>query len=323
MKTRKLGSLEVSAIGRGCMGLSFGLGEAKNKQEGISLIRQAVEQGITFFDTAEAYGPYTNEQLVGEALKPFRDQVVIATKFGMISETGINSRPEHIRKVCDESLKRLQTECIDLFYQHRVDPNVPIEDVAGTIQDLVKEGKVKHFGLSQASANTIRKAHSVFPVTAVQNQYSLWTREPEQDVLPTCKELGIGFVPWGPLGTGFLTGAIKPDTTFDAKTDLRATFPRFTREAMIANMPLVDKIAELAHRKQATSTQIALAWLLAQHDFIVPVPGIDQEQYLLDNICSADVKLNPEDLLEIEDILSSVQVEGERLSKELLALDDQ
>ncbi len=323
MKTRKLGSLEVSAIGMGCMGLSFGLGEAKNKQEGISLIRQAVEQGITFFDTAEAYGPYTNEQLVGEALKPFRDQVVIATKFGMISETGINSRPEHIRKVCDESLKRLQTECIDLFYQHRVDPNVPIEDVAGTIQDLVKEGKVKHFGLSQASANTIRKAHSVFPVTAVQNQYSLWTREPEQDVLPTCKELGIGFVPWGPLGTGFLTGAIKPDTTFDAKTDLRATFPRFTREAMIANMPLVDKIAELAHRKQATSTQIALAWLLAQHDFIVPVPGIDQEQYLLDNICSADVKLNPEDLLEIEDILSSVQVEGERLSKELLALDDQ
>ena len=323
MKTRKLGSLEVSAIGMGCMGLSFGLGEAKNKQEGISLIRQAVEQGITFFDTAEAYGPYTNEQLVGEALKPFRDQVVIATKFGMISETGINSRPEHIRKVCDESLKRLQTECIDLFYQHRVDPNVPIEDVAGTIQDLVKEGKVKHFGLSQASANTIRKAHSVFPVTAVQNQYSLWTREPEQDVLPTCKELGIGFVPWGPLGTGFLTGAIKPDTTFDAKTDLRATFPRFTREAMIANMPLVDKIAELAHRKQATSAQIALAWLLAQHDFIVPVPGIDQEQYLLDNICSADVKLNPEDLLEIEDILSSVQVEGERLSKELLALDDQ
>lgn len=260
---------------------------------------------------------------MGEALKPFRDQMVIATKFGMISETGINSRPENIRKVCEESLKRLQTDYIDLFYQHRVDPNVPIEDVAGTIQDLVNEGKVKHFGLSQASAETIRKAHSVFPVTAVQNQYSLWTREPEQDVLPTCKELEIGFVPWGPLGTGFLTGAIKPDTTFDAATDLRATFPRFTREAMIANMPLVDKIAELAHRKQATSAQIALAWLLAQHDFIVPVPGIDQEQYLLDNIRSTDVKLNPEDLQEIEDILSSVQVEGERLSKELLALDDQ
>ncbi|WP_228268788.1 aldo/keto reductase [Acinetobacter ursingii] len=322
MKKRKLGALEVSAIGMGCMGLSFGLGQAKSTQEGIALIRKAVDQGVTFFDTAEAYGPYSNEELVGEALKPIRDQVIIATKFGMISDIGINSRPENIRKVCDESLKRLQTDYIDLFYQHRVDPNVPIEDVAGTIQDLVNKGKVKHFGLSQASADTIRKAHQVFPVTAVQNQYSLWTREPERDVLPTCKELGIGFVPWGPLGTGFLTGAIKPDSTFDPSTDLRATFPRFTREAMIANMPLVDKIADLAQRKQASSAQIALAWLLAQHDFIVPVPGIDQEQYLYDNIASADFVLNREDLQEIEEIMSSVQIEGERLSKELLVLDD-
>lgn len=323
MKMRKLGALEVSAIGMGCMGLSFGLGQAKSQQEGISLIRKAAEQGITFFDTAEAYGPYTNEELVGEALKPFREKVIIATKFGMISDTGINSRPDHIRKVCEDSLKRLQTDYIDLFYQHRVDPNVPIEEVAGTIQDLVKEGKVKHFGLSQASAETIRKAHSVFPVTAVQNQYSLWTREPEQDVLPVCEELGIGFVPWGPLGTGFLTGTINPDTTFDAATDLRATFPRFTREAMLANMPLVDKISELAQRKQASSAQIALAWLLAQHDFIVPVPGIDQEKYLRDNILSTNVELNSGDLQEISNILSSIQIEGERLSKELLALDDQ
>ncbi|WP_336002850.1 aldo/keto reductase [Acinetobacter pittii] len=322
MQKRKLGELEVSAIGMGCMGLSFGLGEAKTKQKGISLIRKAYEEGITFFDTAEAYGPYTNEELVGEALKPIRDQVIIATKFGMISDIGINSRPENIRKVCEESLKRLQTDYIDLFYQHRVDPNVPIEDVAGTIQELVKEGKVKYFGLSQASAVTIRKAHQIFPVTAVQNQYSLWTREPEKDVLPVCEELGIGFVPWGPLGTGFLTGTINPDTTFDPKTDLRATFPRFTREAMLANMPLVNKIAEIANQKQATSAQIALAWLLAQKDFIVPVPGIDKELYLTDNIRSADVQLSTNDLNDIETILSSIQIEGERLSKELLDMDD-
>ncbi|GAM30475.1 putative aldo-keto reductase/oxidoreductase [Acinetobacter calcoaceticus] len=323
MQKRKLGELEVSAIGMGCMGLSFGLGEAKSKQEGIALIRKAYEDGITFFDTAEAYGPYINEELVGEALKPIRDQVIIATKFGMISDIGINSRPENIRKVCEDSLKRLQTDYIDLFYQHRVDPNVPIEDVAGTIQELVDEGKVKYFGLSQASAITIRKAHQVFPVTAVQNQYSLWTREPEKDVLPVCEELGIGFVPWGPLGTGFLTGTINPDTTFDPKTDLRATFPRFTREAMVANMPLVNKIAEIAHKKQATSAQIALAWLLAQKDFIVPVPGIDKELYLADNIRSADVRLSTEDLNEIEIILTSIEIEGERLSKELLDMDDQ
>ncbi|WP_375038350.1 aldo/keto reductase [Acinetobacter sp. RW6] len=323
MQKRKLGELEVSAIGMGCMGLSFGLGEAKSKQEGIALIRKAYEDGITFFDTAEAYGPYINEELVGEALKPIRDQVIIATKFGMISDIGINSRPENIRKVCEDSLKRLQTDYIDLFYQHRVDPNVPIEDVAGTIQELVDEGKVKYFGLSQASAITIRKAHQVFPVTAVQNQYSLWTREPEKDVLPVCEELGIGFVPWGPLGTGFLTGTINPDTTFDPKTDLRATFPRFTREAMVANMPLVNKIAEIAHKKQATSAQIALAWLLAQKDFIVPVPGIDKELYLADNIRSADVRLSTEDLNEIEVILASIEIEGERLSKELLDMDDQ
>lgn len=323
MQKRKLGELEVSAIGMGCMGLSFGLGEAKSKQEGISLIRKAYENGITFFDTAEAYGPYINEELVGEALRPIRDQVIIATKFGMISDIGINSRPENIRKVCEDSLKRLQSDYIDLFYQHRVDPNVPIEDVAGTIQELVDEGKVKYFGLSQASAITIRKAHQIFPVTAVQNQYSLWTREPEKDVLPVCEELGIGFVPWGPLGTGFLTGTINPDTTFDPKTDLRATFPRFTREAMLANMPLVNKIAEIANKKQATSAQIALAWLLAQKDFIVPVPGIDKELYLSDNIRSADVRLSTEDLNEIETILASIEIEGERLSKELLDMDDQ
>lgn len=323
MQKRKLGELEVSAIGMGCMGLSFGLGEAKSKQEGISLIRKAYENGITFFDTAEAYGPYINEELVGEALRPIRDQVIIATKFGMISDIGINSRPENIRKVCEDSLKRLQSDYIDLFYQHRVDPNVPIEDVAGTIQELVDEGKVKYFGLSQASAITIRKAHQIFPVTAVQNQYSLWTREPEKDVLPVCEELGIGFVPWGPLGTGFLTGTINPDTTFDPKTDLRATFPRFTREAMLANMPLVNKIAEIANKKQATSAQIALAWLLAQKDFIVPVPGIDKELYLSDNIRSVDVRLSTEDLSEIETILASIEIEGERLSKELLDMDDQ
>lgn len=323
MKKRQLGALEVSAIGMGCMGLSFGLGTAKSTQEGVALIRKAYEQGITFFDTAEAYGPYTNEELVGEALKPIRDQVIIATKFGMISDIGINSRPENIRKVCDESLKRLQTDYIDLFYQHRVDPNVPIEDVAGTIKDLVDAGKVKHFGLSQASAGTIRRAHQIFPVTAVQNQYSLWTREPEQAVLPVCEELGIGFVPWGPLGTGFLTGQIQPDTVFDPKTDLRATFPRFTKEAMLANMPLVDKISEIAKRKEVTSAQIALAWLLAQNSFIVPVPGIDKELYLSENIQSADVELNADDLNEIGEILSSIEIAGERLSKELLDLDDQ
>lgn len=323
MKKRQLGALEVSAIGMGCMGLSFGLGTAKSTQEGVALIRKAYEQGITFFDTAEAYGPYTNEELVGEALKPIRDQVIIATKFGMISDIGINSRPENIRKVCDESLKRLQTDYIDLFYQHRVDPNVPIEDVAGTIKDLVDAGKVKHFGLSQASAGTIRRAHQIFPVTAVQNQYSLWTREPEQAVLPVCEELGIGFVPWGPLGTGFLTGQIQPDTVFDPKTDLRATFPRFTKEAMLANMPLVDKISEIAKRKEVSSAQIALAWLLAQNSFIVPVPGIDKELYLSENIQSADVELNADDLNEIGEILSSIEIAGERLSKELLDLDDQ
>lgn len=323
MKKRQLGALEVSAIGMGCMGLSFGLGTAKSTQEGVALIRKAYEQGITFFDTAEAYGPYTNEELVGEALKPIRDQVIIATKFGMISDIGINSRPENIRKVCDESLKRLQTDYIDLFYQHRVDPNVPIEDVAGTIKDLVDAGKVKHFGLSQASAGTIRRAHQIFPVTAVQNQYSLWTREPEQAVLPVCEELGIGFVPWGPLGTGFLTGQIQPDTVFDPKTDLRATFPRFTKEAMLANMPLVDKISEIAKRKEVSSAQIALAWLLAQNSFIVPVPGIDKELYLSENIQSADVELNADDLNEIGEILSSIEISGERLSKELLDLDDQ
>ncbi|MFC3901517.1 Predicted oxidoreductase [Acinetobacter marinus] len=322
MKTRQLGQLEVSAIGMGCMGLSFGLGQTQSTAFGIDLIRAAYDQGITFFDTAEAYGPFTNEELVGEALKPMRQNVIIATKFGMISDTGVNSRPEHIRKVCDESLKRLQTDYIDLFYQHRVDPNVPIEEVAGVIKDLVDAGKVKHFGLSQANAETIRRAHAVFPVTAVQNQYSLWTREPEAQVIPTCEELGIGFVPWGPLGTGFLTGKIDPNTTFDPKTDLRATFPRFTKEAMQANMPLVERINDIAARKQVSTAKIALAWLLAQKPFIVPVPGIDQAQYLSDNIGSAEVSLSTQELAEIQDILDSIEVQGERLSKELLALDE-
>lgn len=324
MQTRQLGQHgpTVSAIGMGCMGLSFGLGPSADKASGIQMIRSAVDQGITFFDTAEAYGPYTNEELVGEALQPFRSEVILATKFGMISETGINSRPEHIRQVCDASLKRLRTEYIDLFYQHRVDPNVPIEDVAGTVKDLIHAGKVRYFGLSQAGAETIRRAHAVQPVAAVQNQYSLWTREPEAHVLPMCKELGIGFVPWGPLGTGFLTGAIKADTTFDSQSDLRATFPRFTRANMQANQPLLDLIADLARRKHASHAQIALAWLLAQDPCIVPVPGMDKPGHLRDNIAAADVTLEESDLREMDERLAQIEIAGERLSKELLALDE-
>lgn len=320
MKTRQLGSLTVSAIGMGCMNLSFGTGKGVSVAEGIAIIRAAYEQGITFFDTAEAYGPFINEELVGEALKPMRENVVIATKFGMISEAGgLCSRPDHIRKVVDASLMRLQTDYIDLLYQHRVDPNVPIEDVAGTVRDLIEQGKVKHFGLSEANAQTIARAHAVQPVTAVQNQYSVWTREPEAEVLPLCEKLGIGFVPWGPLGTGFLTGTIRPDDQFDPATDLRAQFPRFTREAMQANMPLVEMLADIARRKGASTVQIALAWLLAQKPFIVPIPGMDKMEYLPANIGAAEVEMTAADLQEIEQRLSEIPIQGERLHKELLA----
>lgn len=319
MKTRKLGQLEVSALGMGCMNLSFGTGTAATTADGIRTIRYAHEQGITFFDTAEAYGPFINEELVGEAIKPFRHDVILATKFGMISEEGgLNSRPEHIRKVVDESLKRLQTDYIDLLYQHRVDPNVPIEDVAGTVADLVAQGKVRYFGLSEAGAETICRAHAVHPVTAVQNQYSIWTRESENVVIPTCRKLGIGFVPWGPLGTGFLTGTISPDATFDPQTDLRASFPRFSKENMRANMPLVTMLNEIAARKGISTVQIALGWLLAQESFIVPIPGMDKMTYIDDNIKSVDLELTDEDLREIEERLSGIQIKGERLSEVLM-----
>jgi aryl-alcohol dehydrogenase-like predicted oxidoreductase len=320
MQKRKLGNsgLEVSALGMGAMNLSFGTGKAVETSAGINVIRTAFRKGITFFDTAEAYGPFTNEELVGEALKPFRKEAIIATKFGMISDTGLNSQPAHIRKVVEASLKRLQTDYIDLLYQHRVDPNVPIEDVAGTVKDLIAEGKVKYFGLSEAGAETIRKAHSVQPVSAVQNQYSIWTREPEAKVLPLCEELGIGFVPWGPLGAGFLTGKITADTTFDAATDLRAVFPRFTKEAMTANMPLVEMLNDIAKRKGTSTVQIALAWLLAQKPFVVPIPGMDKIEYLDDNIKSVDVQLTAGDLQEIEDRLSKIEIQGARLNKEIL-----
>lgn len=324
MKTRKLGKsgLEVSAIGMGCMNLSFGTGQAVDIKEGIEVIRKGFENGITFFDTAEAYGPLTNELLVGEALEPFRKDVVIATKFGMISETGINSRPDHIRKVVEESLTRLRTDYIDLYYQHRVDPNVPIEEVAWTLKDLIQQGKILHYGLSEAGAETIRRANAVHPVTAVQNQYSVWTREPEENVLPVCEELGIGFVPWGPLGTGFLTGKISADTKFDAATDLRANFPRFTAEAMKANMPVVAMLDSIAKRKGVSVVQVALGWLLAQKSWIVPIPGMDKIEYIEDNIKSADLELTNEDLQEIDLEMSKINVQGARLDEGLLSLSE-
>lgn len=325
MKTRKLGNsgLEVSALGMGAMNLSFGTGKAADINDGIKVIRSGFEKGINFFDTAEAYGPFTNEELVGEALKPFRKEVIIATKFGMISDTGVNSQPAHIRKVVEASLKRLQTDYIDLLYQHRVDPNVPIEDVAGTIKDLIAEGKVKYFGLSEVGADTIRRAHAVQAVSAVQNQYSLWTREPEAKVLPLCEEQGIGFVPWAPIGTGFLTGKITPDTKFDSDTDLRAAFPRFTPEAIRANMPVVELLTKIANQKNATPVQIALAWLLAQKPFIVPIPGMDKIEYIEDNIKSVDVELTTNDLQEIEDGLATITFQGARLNEGLLGLSEE
>ena len=316
MQKRNLGKsgLEVSALGLGCMGLSFGFGPATEKQQAIALIRSAFDRGVTFFDTAEAYGPFANEELVGEALLPFRDQVVIATKFGFEdgdSHKGLDSRPERIRAVADASLKRLKTDVIDLFYQHRVDPNVPIEDVAGTVKELIQEGKVKHFGLSEAGVETIRRAHAVQPVAALQSEYSLWWREPEREILPTLAELGIGFVPFSPLGKGFLTGAITEKTAFDS-TDFRNIVPRFTPEARKANQALVDVIGEIAARKPATSAQIALAWLLAQKPWIVPIPGTTKLHRLEENMGAAEVELSSEDLREIDDAVSSIPVEGAR-----------
>jgi aryl-alcohol dehydrogenase-like predicted oxidoreductase len=325
MQTRKLGNsnLEVSALGLGCMGLSYGYGPAADKREAITLIRAAVERGVTFFDTAEAYGPYTNEELVGEALAPVRDQVVIATKFGFRfgpngEQAGMDSRPEHIREVADAALTRLRTDRIDLFYQHRVDPDVPIEEVAGAVQDLIREGKVGHFGLSEAGGQTIRRAHAVQPVTALQSEYSLWWREPEKDVLPTLEELGIGFVPFSPLGKGFLTGTIDENTVFDA-TDFRTIVPRFTPEARKANQALVALLGEIAQRKRATPAQIALAWLLAQKPWIVPIPGTRRLARLDENLGATTIELTPDDLREIERAASQITVQGDRYPAHLAA----
>jgi len=324
MQKRKLGKngLEVSAIGLGCMGMSFGYGPPKDKQEMISLLRAAVERGITFFDTAEVYGPFTNEELVGEGLAPFRDQVVIATKFGFKLDpksgrsTGVDSRPEHIKEVAEASLKRLRTNVIDLFYQHRVDPEVPIEDVAGAVKELIEQGKVKHFGLSEAGVQTIRRAHAVQPVTALQNEYSLWWRRPEEEALPVLEGLGIGFVPFSPLGRGFLTGKMNENTTFD-NSDFRNTLPRFTPEARKANQALVDLVSEIARRKKATPAQIALAWLLAQKPWIVPIPGTTKLHRLEENIGAASVELTSEDLREIESAASQIEVQGARYPEHL------
>jgi len=323
MKKRKLGNskLEVSALGLGCMGMSFGYGPAADKQEMISLIRSAVERGVTFFDTAEAYGPFTNEELVGEALSLFRDQVVIATKFGFKfgpkgEQVGLDSRPAHIKQVAEGSLRRLQVEALDLFYQHRVDPDVPIEDVAGAVKDLIHEGKVKHFGLSEAGAQTIRRAHAVQPVTAVQSEYSLWWRRPEEEVLPTLEKLGIGFVPFSPLGKGFLTGKIDESTTFDS-SDFRTIVPRFTPAARKANQVLVDLLRQIGERKKATPAQIALAWLLAQKPWIVPIPGTRKPERLNENIGAVAVELTPDDLREIDRAASKITVQGARYPERL------
>jgi aryl-alcohol dehydrogenase-like predicted oxidoreductase len=320
MQKRILGKsgLEVSALGLGCMGLSFGYGPATDKQQAVSVIRTAFERGITFFDTAEVYGPFANEELVGEALAPFRDQIVIATKFGFkpttpeeIRWSGFDSRPEHVKEVADASLKRLQTDVIDLFYQHRVDTEVPIEDVAGAVKELIDAGKVKHFGLSEAGVETIRRAHAVQPVTALQSEYSMWWRKPEEDVLPVCEELGIGFVPFSPLGRGFLTGKIDENTTFDS-SDFRNIVPRFTPEARKANQALVDLLRTIADRKNATPAQLALAWLLAQKPWIVPIPGTTKLHRLEENIGAVDVELTPDDLREINEATAKITVQGAR-----------
>ena len=316
MQTRKLGSsgLEVSAIGLGCMGLSFGYGPATDRSEAVALIRAAYERGVTFFDTAEAYGPALNEEVVGEALEPFRDDVVIATKFGFKNGRpgdGLDSRPERIRQVADEALKRLRTDRIDLFYQHRVDPNVPIEDVAGTVKALVEAGKVKHFGLSEAGVQSIRRAHAVQPVAALQSEYSMWWREPEAEILPLLEELGIGFVPFSPLGKGFLTGRFKADATF-GEGDFRATVPRFAPEAMTANQALADRVRDLAEDKGVTPAQIALGWLLARKPWIVPIPGTTKLHRLEENLGGADVALTADDLARIETLLAGIDVQGDR-----------
>jgi len=329
VQKRKLGNsnLEVSALGLGCMGMSFSYGPPKDKQEMTSLLRAAVERGVTFFDTAEVYGPFTNEELVGEALAPFRGQVVIATKFGfdlspnfdprgVKGAPGLNSRPEHIKETVEGSLKRLKSETIDLLYQHRVDPNVPIEDVAGAVKELIQAGKVKHFGLSEAGAKTIRRAHAVQPVTALQSEYSLWTRTPEKEVIPTIEELGIGLVPYSPLGKGFLTGKMDEKTTFDS-SDFRSTLPRFTPEALKANQALIDLLGSIAERKNATPAQIALAWLLAQKPWIVPIPGTTKLHRLEENLGAAAVELPPNDLREIDTAASKITVQGARYPEKL------
>jgi aryl-alcohol dehydrogenase-like predicted oxidoreductase len=326
MKKRKLGknNLEVSAIGLGCMGMSFSYGPAKDKKEMTDLLHAAVERGVTFFDTAEVYGPFTNEELVGEALAPFRKQVVIATKFGFDlsgSDTrpgaaGLNSQPEHIKKAVEGSLKRLKVDVIDLLYQHRVDPNVPIEEVAGAVKELIQQGKVKHFGLSEAGVQTIRRAHAVQPLTALQSEYSLWTRTPEKEVIPTLEELGIGFVPYSPLGKGFLTGKIDEHAKFDS-SDFRSTLPRFTPEALKANQALIDVIGKIGQRKKATVAQIALAWLLAQKPWIVPIPGTTKLNRLEENIGAVEIELTPDDLREIESAASKITVQGARYPEKL------
>lgn len=327
MQKRNLGksNLEVSAIGLGCMGMSFGLGPTLDKQQGVSLIRAAVEHGVTFFDTAEVYGPFTNEELVGEALAPYRSQVVIATKFGFKldpntgKQIGLDSRPEHIKEVAEASLRRLKTDVIDLLYQHRVDPEVPIEDVAGAVKELIQQGKIKHFGLSEAGVKTIRRAHAVQPVTALQSEYSLWWREPEAEVIPTLEELGIGFVPFSPLGKGFLTGKISEETQFD-KSDFRNIVPRFSPENRKANQALVDQLATFAEQKKATPAQIALAWLLAQKPWIVPIPGTTKLPRLEENIAAAAIELTSDDLRQIDQAASKISVQGARYPAELQKL---
>lgn len=316
MKKRKLGNsgLEVSEIGLGCMGMSFGYGVIADKKQSIDLIRKAVELGVTFFDTAEVYGPYINEELVGEALDPFKGQVVIATKFGFnIGGEGLDSRPEQIRKVAEASLKRLNVDCIDLFYQHRVDPNVPIEDVAGTVKDLIKEGKVKHFGLSEAGVKIIRRAHAVQPVTALQSEYSLWWREPEDEIMPTLEELGIGFVPYSPLGKGFLTGKMNENTTFDSK-DFRSTVPRLSPENLKTNMAFVDLLNEIAQRKHVTTAQLAIAWILAQKPWIVPIPGTTKIDRLIENLGASSFELTEGELQEIKIAAAKIKPAGDRYS---------
>ena len=323
MKNRRLGNsnLEVSSLGLGCMGMSFGFGPASDKQEMISVIRSAVERGVTFFDTAEVYGPFTNEELVGEALAPFRGRVAIATKFGFKIDPkgGLDSRPEHIKEVAEASLQRLSVDAIDLFYQHRVDPEVPIEDVAGAVKELINEGKVRHFGLSEAGVGTIRRAHAVQPVTALQSEYSLWWREPEAELLPTLEELGIGFVPFSPLGKGFLTGQIDANTTF-ASTDFRNVVPRFTPEARKANLAFVDMLRQIAERMKATPAQLALAWLLAQKPWIVPIPGTRKLQRLDENLGAAEIQLTAEDLREIDGAAAQITVQGARYPEHLQKL---